>query len=141
MASKYSKYSPPEKPKIKSGQLPAWRGIGCLMMIIVPLLSYFGALELLKYGFSKGWLIPIGLLGYVQFPAWVWKVNLLAGIVRPIASYPNFYAVALLTIILLIVLSGIFSYLYSLMYRVIGPSRHTALDSPDMKGRKIKKSR
>jgi hypothetical protein len=136
---KYSKYAPP--PKESEGMHPIWRGIGCLMIIILPALSYTGAIELLNYGLSKYWPIPAGILGFIRFPDWVWKVPLLAGIARPIATYQNLYAVLIFTLVILVFLSGIFSLFYSILYRVIGPPRLTPMDAPPIKNRKVKKSR
>jgi quinol-cytochrome oxidoreductase complex cytochrome b subunit len=137
---KYSKYQ--KQPKeLKPAMHPIWKGIGCLMAIFLPALSYIGALELVKTGLNNGWPIPANLLGFVQFPEWVWKVSLLAGLLRPITSFRNFYVVIIFTLVILILLSGILSLFYSILYRFIGPPRLSPLDAPPIKGRKVRKSR
>lgn len=138
--SKYSKYQRIEE-KRPTGLNPVWRGIGCLMAIVLPTVSYFSSLELVKVGLDKGWPIPRGLLGFVEFPAWVWKYHVTTNILNPIASYPNFYAILVFTIVILILLSGIFSVLYAFIYRLVGPPQYSEVDAPPLKGRNIKKSR
>ena len=137
--SKFSKYQKPPK-EIKTISHPIWRGIGCLMAIILPVLSYFGAIEFINAGLANGWPIPVGLLGFVEFPIWVWNVPILANLLRPIATFPNFYAVLVFTIVFLILISGILSFFYSLLYRIVGPPALSPLDAPPVKG-KVRKSR
>jgi quinol-cytochrome oxidoreductase complex cytochrome b subunit len=137
---KYSKYQ--KQPKYsKPVSHPIWRGIGCLMAIILPVLSYLGAIEFVKTGLVKGWPIPIGLLGFIRFPAWVWKVPILAEIFNPLATFRNAYAILVFTIVFLILSSGVLSLLYSILYRIVGPPVLSPVDAPPIKNRKVRKSR
>jgi hypothetical protein len=138
--SKYSKYQKKEY-KRPLGLHPIWRGIGCLVAVILPIISYFGSIELLKIGVEKSWPIPQSLLGFVQFPLWVWKYQILTNILAPITIIPNFYAIVVLTIVLTIILSGILSLLYSIIYRMVAPPLLSDVDAPPIKGRRVKKSR
>jgi hypothetical protein len=138
--SKYSKYQKPPKDT-KPIMHPIWRGIGCLMAIILPALSYLGAIEFVNIGLTKGWPIPTGLLGFVEFPVWVWKVPILTILLYPIATFRNFYAIMVFTIVILILLSGILSFFYSVLYRIVGPPVLTPVDAPPIKNRKVRKSR
>lgn len=137
---KYTKYDNKE-PKPEKKLHPVWRGIGCLLMIIVPTVSYFTALEIIKIGISRGWEFPPYFLGFVKFPDWVWKFKVTAYLAGPISTFPNLLAVLAITIVLVIAFSGIFSFLYSLLYKVVGPPRYTELDAPAVKGRRVRKSR
>ena len=138
--SKYSKYQ--KQPKdIKPVMHPIWRGIGCLMAIILPVLSYLAAIEYINTGITKGWPIPKGLLGFVKFPVWVWKIPILENLFYPIATIRNFYAILFFTIVFLILISGILSFLYSILYRIVGPPVLSPVDAPPIKNRKVKKSR
>ncbi|PKO01980.1 MAG: hypothetical protein CVU43_10370 [Chloroflexi bacterium HGW-Chloroflexi-5] len=59
--NQYSSYSKPikEKPKIH----PVWRGIGCLMIIVIPVFSYFTANFLINTRYAFSWvLIPQDLI-------------------------------------------------------------------------------
>ena len=127
--SKYSKYYKPP-PERSSETHPIWRGIGCLMIIIVPLIAYAGAVLLVQYGVDHGWPVPPEIVGYIHFPDWVWNAPVLPGLVRPIASYRDLWAVLLVFLVLLLLLSGIFSTVYAVMYRILGPSRYTSVDAP-----------
>ncbi len=65
--SKYSsKFSRPPLPRDR-GVHPLMRGIGCIMMIIVPILAYGSAVLLVNYGASHGWPIPPNWLGTPMF--------------------------------------------------------------------------
>jgi hypothetical protein len=138
--TKYSKYQKPLKPR-HAVMHPIWRGIGCLMAIILPAISYISAVELVNIGITKGWPIPRDLLGFIQFPEWVWKISLLSNLLHPIATFRNIYAIFVFTFVVLILLSGIFSLFYSILYRFIGPPRLTPVDAPPVKGRQVRKSR
>ena len=138
--SKYSKYHKPLKP-ISNGIHPIWRGIGCLLILILPVLSYKSAIELVNFAISKYWPIPQNMLGFIQFPDWVWKIRFLSILAQPIANYRNLSAVIFFSFVLLVFLSGVFSLFYAILYRFIGPPRLTPLDAPPIKGRKVKKSR
>ncbi len=90
---------------------PIWRGIGCIMMVFLPVMSYMGAVELVKANYYQGWiLMPIELAGPPQ--------------------YPYLYAYLLVALILLLIGSGLLITIYSLTYRVAtGPSQGP-LDAP-----------
>jgi hypothetical protein len=112
---------------------PVWRGIGCLLMVIVPLMSYAGAVTLVNYGVGHGWPFPPEFIGYIQFPDWVWNAPVLPMLAAPIANYPNLWAVLIVFLILLLLLSGVFSTVYSILYRITGPSKYSPLDAPPSK--------
>lgn len=118
----------------RRGQVhPIWRGIGCLLIVIVPLVSYAGAVLLVNYGLSQGWPLPAEWLGYIKFPSWVWKIPFLASITAPIANYNNLKAILVFFFIVLVMLTGLSSTIYAFVYRGLGPPRYTALDAPPPK--------
>lgn len=127
--SKYSKYQRPpfEKP---SEQHPIWRGIGCLLAIILPLMSYAAAVLLVRHGLSHGWPIPPELTGYIEFKDWVWKTPLISNLARPIANCKDLWAVLITSIIILVFLSGIITTAYAIMRRITGPSQYSPVDVP-----------
>jgi hypothetical protein len=129
---KYLKYQKPPFKRIYRMH-PVWRGIGCLMIIIVPLIAYAGAVLLVKYGVEHGWPFPPEFVGYIRFPDWVWNAPILPLLAAPIANYPHLWAVLAVFLILLVLLSGILSTLYALLYRFTGPSRYNPLDAPPSK--------
>ncbi|MBL8050046.1 MAG: hypothetical protein JNM46_02400, partial [Anaerolineales bacterium] len=48
----------------------AWRGIGCLMMLVIPVISIAAAVETINYGLANKWTIPFQLLGFPRYPDW-----------------------------------------------------------------------
>ncbi|MFC2064349.1 hypothetical protein ACFLXB_04555 [Chloroflexota bacterium] len=135
--SKYQKPKEIEEKKIH----PIWRGIGCILALILPVISYFLSIELVNYGLANEWPIPRELLGYVHIPRQILGINLPGNIIGPITSYQNLLAVIVFTIVILILLTGLISWIYSLLYRVIGPPKLTPIDAPPIKTRKVRKSR
>ena len=81
--SKYKKPKAIEEKKIH----PIWRGIGCILALILPVLSYFLSIELVNYGLANEWPIPRELLGYIHIPTQIWGINLPSINIRPITSY------------------------------------------------------
>ncbi len=58
---KYTSYQS-AKPKAKRNEVhPVMRGIGCIMIIVVPILAYGTAVLLVNYGVRRGWPIPSDL--------------------------------------------------------------------------------
>ena len=131
---KYARYARPI-PERSRAIHPIWRGIGCLLIVIVPLLSLAGAALLVNYGLSQGWPIPPEWLGYIKFPDWVWKIQFLASIAGPIANYNNLKAVLAFCVVILVLLTGVYSTVYAFIYRGLGPPRYTAVDAPPSKHR------
>lgn len=129
---KYAIYQRPEHKRRREVH-PIWRGIGCLLIVIVPLVSYAGAVLLVNYGLSQGWPIPAEWLGYIKFPDWVWQIPFLAGIARPIANFSHPIAILAFFVVILILLTGLYSTVYAFIYRGLGPPRYTALDAPPPK--------
>ena len=49
-----------KKKEYRKGTHPIWRGIGFAMMILIPIISYFGSEAFLLYGSKYGWTSFIG---------------------------------------------------------------------------------
>ncbi len=126
---KFSKYSRQLPPRSREAH-PIWRGIGCILILIVPLLSFAMASLLVNYGLGRGWPIPPELLGYIKFPDWVWKIPILASIAGPVASYNNLKAVSAFFFVVLVLLTGLYSTVYAFVYRGLGPPRYSTIDAP-----------
>ncbi len=128
--AKYAKYQRPVPPRPPDSVHPVWRGIGCLMMILVPILSYALTMVLLQTGLQNGWPIPRQLLGRVQFPNWVWNVPVLEDIARFIHSINHLYAILVFFVVILGLLSVVFSFVYSIIYSAVAPPPYTPVDAP-----------
>ncbi|MGB9641134.1 MAG: hypothetical protein ACPL4H_09495, partial [Anaerolineales bacterium] len=87
---------------------PIWRGIGCIMMLIIPIVSYAGAALLVEANLRAGWLpLPAELMGSVYIPYFT--------------SIPHLFANLLVTVVLVFIGYGALMILYALIYRLVGP--------------------
>src|SRR4030065_1447811 len=68
---------------------PIWRGMGCLIIIIVPLISFAAAKVLIDYGIQQGWARPQELLGYPKLPEEIKDNQTLLFLLSPITRWPN----------------------------------------------------
>lgn len=125
---------PAAKP---TGVHPIWRGIGCLTIIITPVLAYAAAYITEPMFYNRG-LIPNELLITPQVPGWLWNAPGLAQGVQFILSQPGILAMLVLTLMYILILGGILSVAYAMMYRMLAPSRYGPMDAPPPKV-KVKK--
>jgi hypothetical protein len=122
----------------KREQHPIWRGIGCLIIIIVPVLSYVTALVTFPLYYQAG-LVPNDLLGTPQVPTWMWYSPNLAGFVQAIIGQANLKAMLLLAFVYMLILGGLMSLIYALIYRYFGPPKYGPTDAPPIRAKKVKK--
>ena len=118
---------------------PIWRGIGCGLIILVPILSFAAASVSMPFFLERG-LVPQQLLFTPQIPDWLWYAPVLAQFVQFLFGRFAIYATLLFTIVYIIILGGIFSILYAFMYRAVAPPRYGPMDAPPPKV-KVKKYR
>ncbi len=112
---KFSKYETTAQKKEAPWKIhPIWRGIGCLMMLVIPAMAYAGAKLLVA---ANRWVpVPSDLLA------------------RPL-GLPVSLAEIIVWILLLFIGFGIFVVFYSLIYRVMGPKKRT-VDAQPIRARK-----
>ena len=124
---RYSKtqYVRKEKPQGN----PLWRGVGCIIMVGLPLIT-FGLTILSMAPLVASGLMPMQLLGYINFPAWVFKVRGLSDAAIFIRGIDNLYLGLIVFFIILILISGIASLIYVSVLQVIGPPRYSEKDAP-----------
>ena len=135
---KYSSYSRP-KPKPRNlGVHPVMRGIGCIMIIVVPILAYGAAVLLVNYGATRGWPIPPNWFGPPSIPPVLWNIQGLRTILGFIQAQTNLEANLIFAIAVTIVIGGIMSMIYGYVYTLFGPPQYGPQDEPPIKGRKIK---
>lgn len=125
--SKYDKFNQGSRMEERPWKIhPIWRGIGCLMMILIPIMAYAGAVVLVQANLEQGWLpMPRELIQTVTLPV-VGEVN-------------QFYAVVIMTTLLMIIGFGVVTILYSLIYSAVGPPRLGPLDAPPVRNSPKKK--
>ena len=125
-----------EEPR-RQGPAPIWRGIGCLLMVIVPLISYAAA-ELSMPWLREQGLIPRELLFTPQTPDWLWISPVLAQTYQAIFGRFGILAILALTLIFIILIGGVMTVAYSYIYQLTAPSRYGPTDAPPMRT-KVKK--
>ncbi len=138
-----SKYRTYEKkaPRRRNEPHPVWRGIGCLIMLLVPALSLGISAILVEAAPSLGIPLPPGLLGRPVMPEILFQVPGLVGILYWIQSLDNLYAVLVGAFAITVLLAGALALGYAFLYRFIGPPRYSEFDAPppNIKVRKYKR--
>ncbi len=110
-----------------------WRGIGCLLILIVPTMSYVLAVASVQLAVDQNWPMPYQLMGYPVMPPLLWKAAGLSPLLGFIQSQNNLYAVLAVTLVYVVFASALVSFIYALVYRYVGPSRYGPQDAPPPK--------
>ena len=97
---------------------PIWRGIGCLMMILIPVVSYAAADVLLTNASSLG----------INFPRDMYRPFMVSSFEMPFTLGEG-----VLTVGFMVAFFGAFTIIYSLVYRTAGPPRYGPTDVPPMR--------
>lgn len=127
------KYSSSARKKVKERSNQPhylWRGIGCLMMVIIPVISIAAGYETVNYLLAERFPIPYQLLGTPRYPDLFYKSSGMMIILSPITAIRHFYAYAVAAFFYMVLLGGITSMVYSIAYRLVGPPRYGPLDAP-----------
>ena len=115
----------------RTDQTPAiWRGIGCILLLIVPLTAWVLAIGTVQLALRNGWPLPQQFLGYAELPEWLWDIPALWTILGYVSRQPHLYMTIVFTILYTIAISGLLSVVYSIIYRFVGPPRYGPLDLP-----------
>ena len=119
---------------------PIWRGIGCVMMIVIPAISIFIGNGIVDLAVANKWRLPSELLGYPQIPDILYKS---AGL-KPylyLLKVQNLYAYIVASLICMVVISSLISLVYAIAYRIANPYRYGPLDEPPSRIKAKKHSR
>jgi hypothetical protein len=106
------------------------RGVGCILMVVVPILAYGSAILLVNYGATHGWPIPPGWLGPPTFPPLLWRLQGLRPILNFLRAQNNLQANVIFAIALTVLIGGIMSMIYGYAYSLFGPPRYGPQDAP-----------
>ena len=130
---KYTTHSrQPPKPR-NVGVHPVMRGIGCIMMVVVPILAYGIALLLINYGIQHGWPIPPRWLQPITIPALLLKLRGLEPVWNFLLRQNHLIAVVVFTIAITIVIGGLMSIIYGYIYTIFGPPQYGPQDAPPIR--------
>jgi hypothetical protein len=119
---------------VSEGPHPIWRGIGCLMLVIVPVISFGFAVITMDTATRLEWPIPAQFFGYIRLPDFLYDSRVLVPVLNAITGVENLYGYIVFTFIYIVLLGGVMSFLYAVAYRVVGPPRYGPLDMPPRKG-------
>jgi hypothetical protein len=119
-SNKYAKYEGSNKIADRPWQIhPIWRGLGCIMLILIPIISFLGAYILT----TEGIITDLGIPYPPQFASLLFSFNFLG----------TTYAVDMMTLIItgLLIIIGFAALMiiYSIMYSALGPPRYGPLDA------------
>ena len=125
-SSKSRRQASPER-----NQVPALvRGIGCITMVIIPILSYGIAVYWIEKGLPGSALIPPSLLGPPNIPAFFLNSQYLGGIARFVHSQNALSANLLFALAFTMIMGGLMSVVYGYVYSLFGPSKYGPTDVP-----------
>ncbi len=112
---------------------PVWRGIGCVLLLIVPIMSWYGAALFLQTNTKV--ILPPELTKVAFIPAT--HITELDKIIIQVNHYFNsvhfVFGQIFFTIIFSVIGFGIIAFLYAILYRVAGPPRYGPFDVPPNK--------
>jgi hypothetical protein len=136
---RYSSYQK-QKPKVNRDEVhPVMRGIGCILLVLVPILAYGTSVYLVDYGVSKGWPIPATWLGIINIPPLLQKLAGLTVIWNFLQAQNNLTANLIFAFAVTILIFGILAIIYGFTYRLFGPPEYGPTDIPPERGRKVKR--
>jgi uncharacterized membrane protein len=121
-----------KREKKRPGMNPIWRGIGCILLVILPLIGYGLTVLLIPILLETGY-VPFELQGRVNFPLWFYRLPVLSGMANFIRGINNLYLGIIVFIVVLVLLTGISSLIYVAILQIIGPPRYSELDAPPSK--------
>ena len=110
---------------------PIWRGVGCILVFVVPAISYLGMVVALPMVVGTG-SVPPELLANVKFPPTVFKIPILNNICLFLSSINELWLKLIIFGLILMVLATVSSLIYSMIYQMVGPARYTEMDAPEM---------
>jgi hypothetical protein len=94
---------------------PIWRGIGCIFIFLIPIVSYAGAVLLIQANAKQSWIdLPREITGYFVLP-FLGRI---------------YYLYLVVALVLMVVGFGILTVVYSFVYRFIGPPKYGPMDAP-----------
>lgn len=97
---------------------PIWRGIGCLLIFLLPIISFAGAMLLVRENFEQRW---------VDFPEEFTRLSVASPLGR------LYLADVAVWIVLMILGFALLTLLYAFANRLFGPPRYGPLDMPPIR--------
>lgn len=130
---KYSTYArrPPRPPR---GVVhPVMRGIGCIMIVVIPILAYGLSVLVVDYAVRSGWPIPPEWLAPPNFPPLLLRLRGVAGLLAFFQTQPRLIAHLVFTVAISVVIGGLMAVIFGYIYQIFGPPRYGPTDAPPPK--------
>ena len=127
---KYSTNSRRQAPVQRNQVPPLVRGLGCVTMVIVPLLSYGIADYWLEKGLPGAALIPPNLLGTPNIPQFFLQSPLLSVPANFLRNQNNLNANLIFALAFTMIIGGLMAVIYGYIYAMFGPSKYGPTDVP-----------
>jgi len=119
------------RPTPVRGQVPPLvRGIGCITMVLVPVLSYGIAVYWIQNGLPGTQLIPPDWMGAPKLPEFMSQVNGLAVIAAFLQGQANLTANLAFALAATMIIGGFMVIIYGYVYSMFGPSKYGPQDVP-----------
>lgn len=136
---RYTSYQK-QKERIQRNQVhPVMRGIGCVLMVLVPIISYGVAVLLVNYGIRSGWPIPPDWLGTPEIHPLLWRLRGLEVVLGFLQAQTNLIANLIFAVALSVLIFGIMAVFYGFVYKLFGPPEYGPTDVPPIRGVKVKR--
>ncbi len=116
MSKYYAQWRRPKRKERRWKIHPIWGGIGCVMLVMIPIFSFLIADWGVEENFTQQWIvIPPDLLGPPGLPI------------------EYLYAKLAFTMVITVILFGGYTLIYGVIYSIAGPSRYGPQDVPPLK--------
>ena len=112
------------------GVHPFMRGVGCIMLAIVPFLSYGLAILTVNQWLLRGLPLPPAWTGYLQIPPLLYRLEGLRVIMDFLGSQYNLVANLVFAAARAIIIGGTMSILFGYIFKMFGPPQYGPLDAP-----------
>ena len=136
---KHESFNRRKAKKPSDGPHPIWRGIGCLILVIVPVISFGLAVLTFDAALANKWPLPAEFLGNPSMPRLLYRRHALVPVLNAITSMTNLYGYLAFAFVYTVILGGIMSFVYALAYRMVGPPVYGPMDMPPPKGIRLKR--
>jgi hypothetical protein len=112
---------------------PVWRGIGCILILIIPIMSWFATTIILRSNLRQLFPREFYTVYFVPFSHIPEVDKVITQVNQYLLSSKLVFGQVFLTIILSVIGFGILAFVYAILYRLAGPPRYGPFDVPPNK--------
>ena len=101
---------------------PIWRGIGCILMLLIPIMAYAGAILLIQANIENHWVpMPADMMQSITLPY--------------IGAVQHLVATLITTILLSVIGFALLSFFYAIFFRLVNPDPLGPMDAKPIRSR------